>query len=162
MNRPGSAAPGSHQAPGDPYLWLMGKEFPLTSSPHDAPTRALESFPCANDARRITGGQRRRHGESSGMGMQRNTQGVDDLQDRTEIRTTLTRKRLVQAFPGKPRVPRDLAHSFCAGDVAECLGDKSGIAVGLFKTGFEIGGHLFRGAQMLGDIVTTCLDLGRK
>ena len=57
--------------------------------------RYRERLARANDGHRITGGRGRGHGESSGMGMQRNTQGVDNLQDGTEIRATLTRKCLV-------------------------------------------------------------------
>ena len=48
---------------------------------------------------------------------------------------------------------RHLVHRLGAGNVAQRLGDKSGIAIGFLPASLEIGGHFLRGAEMFGDVV---------
>jgi len=101
-------------------------------------------------------GRRNAFGSATiGVGVQLQTQGSHDLQDRVEAGAAIARKRFVKALAGQPGITRDLCHALRSSDIAKGLGNKSGIAVSFFKTRFQVGSHFLRGPEVLGDIIAS-------
>lgn len=104
-------------------------------------------------------------GKSSAMvrfSMQFQSECRDDLEDGVEAGAALAGERLVKTLPRKTGIARDLCHPLGARNVPQRFGDEGGIAVGLFNTGLQVGGHLLRGPEVFGDIVTTGLGFSHR
>src|SRR5262249_40215167 len=75
---------------------------------------------------------------------------LDDLQDRSQFRVPLWRKRFIKAFTPQAGLSSNAAHSFCTGDIAQRCSDEHRVSI--LEGRIQISGHIPFIAEVSRDI----------
>ncbi len=74
-------------------------------------------------------------------------------------RTAGTGERLVEALAREAGTPRHPGHPLGTSEIAQSLRNKAGVALGLLETRLQVGRHLLRRAEVVGDMVVVVMIL---